>query len=393
MSNQTTLFVISDVVDISDDEIYTSRYRKKSQKSTKADSKSPESSKTKMKKEKTSQLEPDPLSKSPKSSKSEPLKSKRLELKSTKEDNAAPKQPSPKPATKLAPIFMRRNSSKEMESEVTIVEESLKRKPTEKLASLFVKRPKPDPEVLAARRKFLQPDFPDPNRLVTQKHVFPSPVLFPKISHVTQLEQIVRTEPQLKFKLKAETTYQPSLNLSEMKSLNSLEENQVPENEPKILTDEEREIVIKELELRNENATKIWQRVSKLSQVERKNKEEVKEKKKKRGRQKKGSSLDESVKLEEEDPSKGLVWTSKYKPRCSDDVIGNEKAVKRLKEWLETWKSTDENRDSDSDDDFYRPNNNEVILNGKKCMAVLMGPHGCGKTSSVYAVAEELGYK
>ena len=36
----------------------------------------------------------------------------------------------------------------------------------------------------------------------------------------------------------------------------------------------------------------------------------------------------------------GLLWTSKYQPRCGADIIGNKEAVEGLRNWLRTWTGT-----------------------------------------------------
>lgn len=33
----------------------------------------------------------------------------------------------------------------------------------------------------------------------------------------------------------------------------------------------------------------------------------------------------------------GLSWASKYQPRCGSDVLGNEEAIRDIKEWLTGW--------------------------------------------------------
>ena len=62
------------------------------------------------------------------------------------------------------------------------------------------------------------------------------------------------------------------------------------------------------------------------------------------------------------------LFTTTYAPKHSKDIIGQEIAVTQLKHFIQNYKQQ------------------------KNKAALLHGPLGCGKTSSVYAVARELGY-
>ncbi|XP_059472600.1 enhanced level of genomic instability 1-like isoform X2 [Neocloeon triangulifer] len=108
----------------------------------------------------------------------------------------------------------------------------------------------------------------------------------------------------------------------------------------------------------------------------------------------------------------GESWCEKYKPKLADAVVGNEQSVNRLRSWLERW--TDNSRssglrvasiesesESDSMDDFIVSDDDDDSNQGKKKKkrkraantVLLVGPSGSGKTASVYAIAEELGFK
>ncbi|KAG1662297.1 ATPase family AAA domain-containing protein 5 [Nymphon striatum] len=111
------------------------------------------------------------------------------------------------------------------------------------------------------------------------------------------------------------------------------------------------------------------------------------------------------------------VWTQKYKPCNKQEIIGNSSAVSTLFNWLKRWKieaektidiserkaKTSDSSDSDSD---FEPHQQKSKKSANKvaydedddddymCNTMLIsGPHGIGKTSSVYALAEELGFK
>uniref|UniRef100_A0A8C7SVW3 ATPase family AAA domain containing 5a n=1 Tax=Oncorhynchus mykiss TaxID=8022 RepID=A0A8C7SVW3_ONCMY len=104
---------------------------------------------------------------------------------------------------------------------------------------------------------------------------------------------------------------------------------------------------------------------------------------------------------EGDDFSEDMLWTEKYQPQHSNDVIGNTASVRRLHSWLREWKlradreerkkqkekkqeekkQDDDNGDSQEGEDFM-------------CNTLLItGPTGVGKTAAVYACAQELGFK
>ncbi|KAL8163750.1 UNVERIFIED_CONTAM: hypothetical protein K2H54_036773 [Gekko kuhli] len=102
-----------------------------------------------------------------------------------------------------------------------------------------------------------------------------------------------------------------------------------------------------------------------------------------------------------------VLWTEKYQPQNSNELIGNTAAIKKLHRWLSEWKKRtylEENRaqkeeESGSqqesldsmdfkDDKSYSDEESEL------CNTVLLiGPPGIGKTAAVYACAQELGFK
>ncbi|XP_073351328.1 ATPase family AAA domain-containing protein 5 [Pagrus major] len=100
-----------------------------------------------------------------------------------------------------------------------------------------------------------------------------------------------------------------------------------------------------------------------------------------------------------------VLWTDKYQPQHSSDIIGNTASVRRLYSWLKEWKlraDREENKkqkekkreegstDSDWDCGEEDSQDGEDML----CNTMLItGPTGVGKTAAVYACAQELGFK
>ncbi|CAO2644458.1 ATPase family AAA domain-containing protein 5 [Lemmus lemmus] len=113
-----------------------------------------------------------------------------------------------------------------------------------------------------------------------------------------------------------------------------------------------------------------------------------------------GINLDSSKDSGTED----MLWTEKYQPQTSNELIGNELAIKKLYSWLKDWKrraeleerqnlkaKRDEKQEDSSDTDFKGSSDDEEC---RLCNTVLItGPTGVGKTAAVYACAQELGFK
>ncbi|XP_039516916.1 ATPase family AAA domain-containing protein 5b isoform X2 [Pimephales promelas] len=104
------------------------------------------------------------------------------------------------------------------------------------------------------------------------------------------------------------------------------------------------------------------------------------------------------------------LWTDKYNPQQSSEVIGNSASVRQLHSWLNEWKiraDIEERRRQQEERRMKKENSNEswdcgdfegdtVSTHHEKelCNTVLMiGPSGVGKTAAVYACAQELGFK
>lgn len=86
------------------------------------------------------------------------------------------------------------------------------------------------------------------------------------------------------------------------------------------------------------------------------------------------------------------LFTEKYRPLTSSEVLLNTKPLIELQKFLSSWKENMDGREcSDSSDDF-NTNSNSGMSSMNKAI-VLSGPPGCGKTSFVYALANEMNFK
>ncbi|XP_021170315.2 ATPase family AAA domain-containing protein 5 isoform X2 [Fundulus heteroclitus] len=100
-----------------------------------------------------------------------------------------------------------------------------------------------------------------------------------------------------------------------------------------------------------------------------------------------------------------LLWTDKYQPQLSSDIVDNTPAVRRLYSWLKDWKlradrderksQKDKKQEEGSDDsEWDRGEDDYQDADDALCNTVLItGPTGVGKTAAVYACAQELGFK
>ncbi|XP_060946846.1 ATPase family AAA domain-containing protein 5 [Limanda limanda] len=122
------------------------------------------------------------------------------------------------------------------------------------------------------------------------------------------------------------------------------------------------------------------------------------------------SSEDDSVIVLDEDTVENdvvkeeVLWTDKYQPQHSSDIMGNTASVRRLHSWLKEWKlradrderkkqkdKKQEEGSKDSDWDCAEEDSQDAE---DMCNSMLItGPTGIGKTAAVYACAQELGFK
>uniref|UniRef100_A0A0C9RI96 ATAD5 protein n=1 Tax=Fopius arisanus TaxID=64838 RepID=A0A0C9RI96_9HYME len=260
----------------------------------------------------------------------------------------------------------------------------------QKLAPLFIKRQKPDPEVVAARKSFLYSRSPENPKKKLKKYpvLGPSILPFPSISHVTQHSSTnVLEDPTISLKIPSRVPWIPTsiFNPLDFKSLNNSSILKPSRNPKKDLKHQklDPEDILTEIESRCADVRELWSIVSPITQP-------TKESPKRRGRKRKSLEKNPPL-LEAEKDLESVVWTQKYRPLAARQIVGNEEAAMKLKSWLEAWRSTGRD-DYSSGEEFYSSDNSFQNNLETNQVAVLLGPYGAGKTASVYAVAEELGY-
>lgn len=282
------------------------------------------------------------------------------------------------------------------DSDCEIINENvLKRKPNEKLAPLFIKRRKTDPVIAAAKQLFLHSDIIDVeikslNCKTNNSSV--SKFLYPTISHVTQLESSknsTKLEIEHKFSLKIKNKYLPLININDYKCIINHEKLvRIPDmkSEPK---QENLSQVLSEIEESCSDTRKLWKIISTIkSDSEKRSPSRMRNKKSRLLEQNKTVAGSEENKLHD------CVWTCKYKPMSTQEIVGNEEAAGKLKTWLTGWRaSLKTNNNDNSSDEFYSSDCSSSCNNENNQIAVLLGPHGSGKSASVYAIAEEFGYR
>ncbi|NXS86298.1 ATAD5 protein, partial [Erpornis zantholeuca] len=103
-----------------------------------------------------------------------------------------------------------------------------------------------------------------------------------------------------------------------------------------------------------------------------------------------------------------MLWTEKYQPQDSSELVGNKKEIERLHSWLKEWKKRAdleekrnqkrEKEDKEQEDSLssleFKDSKSDTEEEITLCNTVLItGPPGVGKTAAVYACAQELGFK
>ncbi|XP_058810660.1 uncharacterized protein LOC131675639 isoform X1 [Phymastichus coffea] len=272
---------------------------------------------------------------------------------------------------------------------------TLNKTSTEKLAPLFLKNLRPISETLVANQLFLQPEinkYTNNNEKKNIQLMVQQILPFPKISHIDQITSCVSRvdDDGVEFFNIIGKTYsfsekkliQPSFSYSRIKTISMFKTYHWISGKIYNPIKTDINVALAQLKTYYSKVESLWRTISKLSKSKNFKGSEVNIKHKKMT-----SCLNN-------DSQTIFLWTDKYKPNKSYEILGNETAVLTLKTWLKKWKSSKTNENYISSEEFYISDDNSSSLsdmNSNK-VAVLVGPYGCGKTASVYAVAQELGY-
>nr|CAI5832711.1 unnamed protein product [Callosobruchus analis] len=275
-----------------------------------------------------------------------------------------------------------------------------------KVAPVFVKaipKPKIDPDVLEARKQFLMSGIPDSLKkcMEKQQRVYD---VFPTISHVQQkCDSNFWDLPESNLEL---IEYSP-IKHNEFNFTHYLPITKTKKLNIKIETDKITELksIVNKIRTENPNypVLKAFRQISERKDNLNDNTQEPKSKARDKTK-KKSKGLDRSVEIVdpeqvEVDVLAQAMWTEKYKPRNSEDIIGNTDAIKSLKKWLEAWlnfseeiiNSKSKRRNSNSSDDFIVSDcSSRDTLRLPGNTVVLEGPCGSGKSTAVYAICNEL---
>lgn len=323
------------------------------------------------------------------------------------EKNSARKSPR-KAAGKLAPIFTKLKGGDQEEKVST--------------------RPQEDPEIVRKRREFLMSGVPSELKrqaeASAQAVVLSEFVPFPEFSHVQQqgaaegnmnmwalspLDGKLRLLHKDVFAEEISTTDTGWNNLQWTPTLQQKEETLskgAPHNAD-VFTLEQKEFLLKELQHHDPAfdfpAMYDKFRVRLEGTVQGKTTQETKSLRKST-RHSSGDS-DVLVVDDEEAPGSfekvsGCQWTEILQPAQASEIVGNAGTIRRLRKWLEDWKLLIQKearhtaRMAANSSDFEMSDSDMEEEPFQLCNTVLLvGPHGVGKTSAVYALAQQLSYK
>ncbi|XP_047346063.1 ATPase family AAA domain-containing protein 5 isoform X2 [Vespa velutina] len=271
------------------------------------------------------------------------------------------------------------------------------KKPHKKLAPLFIKQSKSNATNVAARRSFLQSDASINNDGKSVEKKVPNYNLicfpFPKISHIRQLNDEIQTNDEAinhKIRLKSNNMiYLPTMNYNDYKYIS---QSSILSNKSLITinasVEKTTEEILTEMEKHCADTRSMWETVISVA------KDHFGMIQLKKGKSKKAKSIEKKgiTKDFDERVIANSIWTQKYKPMNSRQIVGNEEGAKKLRDWLSHWRSSLHKEHGSSGDEFYSSDCSFTSKHENNQVAVLLGPHGTGKTATVYAVAEELGY-
>lgn len=294
--------------------------------------------------------------------------------------------------------------NEDFEETLVVVDTPKKDANPTKLAPLFFKKlPKPsvNPAVKEARRNFLLSGLPEELRnSIDKQKQYEEDILgneliaFPLISHVTQLknEQNVQQEELANegnlwtksiIKIKAEKKEDKDQNRERLLKCGELTNCNVGDT-PMVISYEIRSIeresidksILKRIVKENKEAFGNYPTNRCFNQLHTKFSSS------------KAQDVDDAKDVESEEGGndENMLFIDIFKPSKFVEFFINCKPVKELQTFLLTWNEKTEGYDSDE-------SNSRTSTKGMNNFAVLSGSSGSGKTSSVYALANELNYQ
>lgn len=89
-----------------------------------------------------------------------------------------------------------------------------------------------------------------------------------------------------------------------------------------------------------------------------------------------------------------ILWTTKHTPKTMEEIIGNQAVVRKLAQWLNDWDDVvlrGNVKEQESSSNYYKSGKNNDNVNARA--AIISGPPGIGKTSTVRLLAKLNNYK
>ncbi|GJQ73379.1 hypothetical protein Trydic_g13745 [Trypoxylus dichotomus] len=284
-----------------------------------------------------------------------------------------------------------------------------------KLAPIFLQNKQKlriNPQVLEARKQFLLSGIPEAlKRNIEKQHSFEDiePNYFPEVSHIQQ-KRIIENGidywnlPNVKLNIVDFNIPLPVMHQLKNGTLNNF--NDVKKMQNTLHTPEKIQNlkpILLEIK-RNNSSYPVCRSFRLLKQKAGKLQTEVIESekvhtKRSRARKPKKQKCEGTMEHQnnENNCSTPIMWTEKYKANTGEDLIGNHSSTLELRKWLQSWADISENgstilksRDSsDSEFDCDSESRDDVMCPGNA--VIIYGPHGSGKTMTIYALCNDLG--
>ncbi|KRT78977.1 AAA protein, partial [Oryctes borbonicus] len=263
-----------------------------------------------------------------------------------------------------------------------------------------------------ARKQFLLSGIPEALKKNIQKQQsFENiePNYFPKVSHIQQKHIIENGIDYWNLPIVKLNTVDLAISLPKIETLKKGALNNVddgtnnqhpvytvdkPQNLKPILLEIKKNNpgypVFKSFRLLMRKAGKLQTPVAELQKMQTKNLRGRKSKK-----QKTEKILDHQI--ADNNPITTMMWSEKYKANTSDDLIGNHASTLELRKWLQSWATISESgstnlkyRDSSSPEFDCDSQSRDSTMYPSNAV-IVHGPHGTGKTMTIYALCNDLG--